>query len=196
MKLDINNHNLKKVAELIYETDAVILNFYFNNQQNAAKRIEKLVEAGNNSLGHEYVYIATDSDNHILGVLVAYTGNETHLISDLKAYFKNLNLLDALKFVFLEITDGTGADIDKDDYYLSDLAVDERCRGKGIGSFILGKSLELARIKGCKRIVLDVDFENEGALRLYKRFGFKIFNKKSKWFNKEKGVYNMEYKLS
>ncbi|MGZ7117504.1 MAG: GNAT family N-acetyltransferase, partial [Methanobacterium sp.] len=56
------------------------------------------------------------------------------------------------------------------------------------------KSLELAREKNAKRVTLDVDIENKGALRLYERFGFKIYNKKSiNWFGKEIGTFNMEY---
>ena len=55
------------------------------------------------------------------------------------------------------------------------VAVDEKARGQGIGSFILQEGIKLAREKGCKRSVLDVDIKNEGALRMYERFGFKKF---------------------
>lgn len=128
---------------------------------------------------------------------MAYTKEEEDTKSDFKMYFKNLNLFNALKFVFLDIGDiCAGADLKKGDFYISDLAVDEKCRNKGIGTFLLEKSLGLAREKKCIRAVLDVDIKNEGALRLYNGVGFKIFNKKTIWwFGGEMGVYNMEYKL-
>lgn len=196
-KLDVHRHDLYKVAELMYETDIETYNFYFKNQKNAAERIKKLIKAGNNSLGHEKIYVVTGGENQIFGALAACRGDEDDLISDFKAYFKKLSFIDALKFVFLDIVGiWFGANLDKDDFYLLDVSVHEKCRGKGIGSFILENSLILARVKGCKRVVLDVDLENEGALRLYKRIGFKICNKKSiRWFKKDKGVYVMEYKL-
>lgn len=197
VKLDRNKHDLNKVANLMYETDAETFNFYFFTKENAAKRIEILVEAGNSNWGHENIYLATGKNNQVFGLLLAYTKEEEDTKNDFMLYFKNLNLLDAFKFVFLDIGDiWAGVDLKKGDFYISDLAVDEKCRNKWIGTFLLEKSLELAREKRCKRAVLDVNVENEGALRLYKRFGFKIFNKKTIWwFGGKMGVYNMEYKL-
>jgi len=111
--------------------------------------------------------------------------------------FKALNPWDALKFSMFNFVDSLIlAKLEDDDLYLASVAVDDSYRGKGLGTFILRKSLEIARDMGCKKVVLDVDLKNEGALRLYERFGFKIFNKKSiMWFDGEKGVYNMEYTL-
>lgn len=199
-KLDTNKHDLNEVAGLIYETDAKAFDFYFKNKENASKRIEKLIKAGNNNMGYEKIYVVTETedDDQVYGVLVTEIGEEENIKNDFGAYFKTLNLWDALKLVFLDIGDMLiGVKLNRDDYYLADVAVDEQCRGKGIGTFILEESLELAREKGCKRVVLDVDLENEGALKLYERFGFKIFKKRSvRWFDGKKGVYNMEYRLN
>jgi ribosomal protein S18 acetylase RimI-like enzyme len=58
----------------------------------------------------------------------------------------------------------------------------------------LESSLELARYDGKKKLVLDVDLSNNGARRLYERFGFNIFNKKSiPWLGGERGMYNMKF---
>ena len=74
--------------------------------------------------------------------------------------------------------------------------MDENSRGQGIGSFILEAGIKLAREKGCKRAVLDVDIGNEGALRLYQRFGFRKFKEKSlSLLGWKKGAFNMEYLL-
>nr|WP_279383428.1 hypothetical protein [Methanobacterium formicicum] len=43
---------------------------------------------------------------------------------------------------------------------------------------------------------MDVDIENEGALRLYERSGFKIFKERTiSLFGWKKGAFNMEYVL-
>lgn len=197
VKLDINKHDTHLVASLIYETDDNIFDFYFKNKQNAADRIEKLVKNGKSNYGYENIYVVTREDDQVYGLLVISHGGKEDIINDFKVYSKTLNLWDALKFIFIEIGGRMFlSDLEEDDFYLAAIAVDINSRGKGIGTFILGKSLELAREKGFKRVLLDVDLDNEGALKLYRRFGFSIFNKKSiRWFNGEKGVYNMEYRL-
>lgn len=198
VKFDIDKHDLDDVASLIYETDARTFKFYFKTKENATKKIKKLINAGKNNLGHENIYIVTKEDEkEIFGLLMASKGSEESIKRDFKTYFRTLNPYDALKFVLFDIVDNMIlSDLDDHDFYLGAVAVNEDCRGKGIGTFILGKSLEIARKKNCKRVVLDVDLENEGALRLYERFGFKIFNKKSiRWFSGEKGAFNMEYAL-
>ncbi len=196
-KLNIIEDDLNKVARLIYETDAEILNFYFKDKNRSVERIEKLIRAGYNSWGHEFIYVVGGDHDKIFAVLVAYKGEEIGTLSEIKVFFKNLDFLDALKFVLVGIGYmWIGSHLDVDDYYISDLAVDEKCRGRGIGTFILENSLELARDKGCKRVVLDVDPKNEGAKRLYQRFGFIKNNKKSmKWLGSERAFYNMEYEL-
>lgn len=196
VEFDVDKHDLDDVASLIYETDAHTFNFYFKTKENATKKIKKLVKAGKNNLGHENIYVVTgENQKLIFGLLMASTGDKEDIKRDFKTYFKILNPYDALKFVLFDIVDKMIlADLDDHDFYLGAVAVNENCRGKGIGTFILGKSLEIARRKNCKRVVLDVDLENDGALRLYQRFGFKIFNKKSiRWFGGEKGAFNMEY---
>lgn len=194
VKLDINRHDLNEVSGLIYETDTEMYNFFFNRKENAVKIIKKLLKEGNNSLGHEHTYIITE-DNRVLGLLVYSIGNETSRKEDYRAFFKVLNPWDALKFTIFDILDGLIlSDLRENDYYLACVAVNENFRGRGIGTFILEKAKELASEEGCARIVLDVDLENEGALRLYEKSGFKTFNKKSiRWFNGEKGTFNMEY---
>lgn len=198
VKLDINKHDTHLVAGLIYETDVSIFNFYFKNKQNASDRIKKLVEKGNSNYGYENIYVVTGEDDQVYGLLLISHEAEEDIKNDFKVYGKTLNLWDALKFVFLDIVDGMFlSDLEEDDFYLAAIAVDINCRGKGIGTSILEKSLNLAREKGCKRVVLDVDLDNKGALKLYERVGFEIFKKKSiKWFTGEKGVYNMEYVLN
>jgi len=52
------------------------------------------------------------------------------------------------------------------------LAVLPEKRGQGIGAQIMDFAESLAKSKGFRRILLDVELENEGARRFYKRLGF------------------------
>jgi hypothetical protein len=66
-KMDKTKHDSFKVSELIYEADAETFDFFFGNQQNASEKLVKLVEAGDNHLGYQQIYVVTDDDHEIWG---------------------------------------------------------------------------------------------------------------------------------
>tara|TARA_B100002049_G_scaffold176387_1_gene133726 strand:- start:76 stop:525 length:450 start_codon:yes stop_codon:yes gene_type:complete len=55
---------------------------------------------------------------------------------------------------------------------LEDFVVLPKYRCKGVGSGLLSYALNFSKQKGCKRITLLTDGDNEHAHRLYLRFGF------------------------
>jgi len=193
-KLDIKKHNPRKVAELIYETDRDIFNFFYKNKANTTQILKKLIRLGENNWGHEHINVIT-KDERIMGILLYSVGH--HKLGDLKVLFKNLNLTDALRFMLIDLKDKLIlSDLRKSDFYLAALAVDEKVRGEGIGGTILNHAINMARQRGCKRVVLDVALDNPRARKLYERIGFKIFNKKIfPWFGRKIGMFNMELNI-
>ena len=116
-------------------------------------------------------------------MLMIYTYKVSH-----KFYFKSLRLqiVDILDHFVL-------ADIEKNDLYLAELAIDSRLRGQGIGKKVVCDVINYAKSKNYKRVTIDADFRNTGAKRLYERLGFKEFNKKRvKIGSFERGMHNME----
>ncbi|MDD1774854.1 MAG: GNAT family N-acetyltransferase [Methanobacterium sp.] len=194
-KLDIKKHSPYKVAELLYETDQSIFNFLYGNKANAAKILEKLVSLGGNNLGHENIYVVTQNEM-VIGVLLYFGGNH-HKFGELKFLFKNLNPVDAFRFLLIDLKDSLIlSHLNKCDFYLAGVAVDEEFRGQGVGSLLLEEGVNMARKRGCERVVLDVALDNPGAKRLYERIGFKVFNKRSyPWFRGKVGMFNMELNL-
>jgi ribosomal protein S18 acetylase RimI-like enzyme len=61
-----------------------------------------------------------------------------------------------------------------DDCWLEDLFVVEGARGGGHGRALVEAAFESARARGCRRIELDVNEENESALRFYESLGFSL----------------------
>lgn len=59
-----------------------------------------------------------------------------------------------------------------DDAWLEDVFVVEEARGGGAGRSLVEACIERARARGCRRIQLDANERNEGALRLYDSLGF------------------------
>ena len=62
---------------------------------------------------------------------------------------------------------------DEDEYYISNLAVHENYRGRGIGVELLAKAEEIAKINGYKKLSLLVELDNSNAQRIYEKYGFK-----------------------
>jgi GNAT superfamily N-acetyltransferase len=62
----------------------------------------------------------------------------------------------------------TGAD----DCWLEDLFVTEAARSGGYGRALVEAAFESARARGCRRIELDVNEQNTGAIRFYESLGF------------------------
>ncbi len=60
-----------------------------------------------------------------------------------------------------------------EEYYILHLAVLPEKRGQGIGGQLMVFAENMAKSKGLKRMLLDVEIENEGARRFYKRLGFR-----------------------
>lgn len=195
-KLDINKHDLNKVSTLIYETELELVKSLFGkNQEKAQKNIKKLIYAGKNSFGHDKIHVVAGENENVLGILVSYSGDEIKVSDDTKSFLKAMGIIEFLKLALIGLIlyKLLAADIKHDDYYLSNISVDKTHRSKGIGSFILEKSFELAREKSASRVILDVSLDNERALKLYERFSFRVYDKKSiKWFGEEIGMFNME----
>ena len=55
---------------------------------------------------------------------------------------------------------------------LEDMIVMPEARSKGVGSKLINFAFERAEHRGCKRITLLTDYDNDGAHRFYLRHGF------------------------
>lgn len=73
------------------------------------------------------------------------------------------------------VLDKDGYTIPNERVYLSRLIVKKEYRGKGIGSLITDFLIDKAKEMGYREISLGVDRDNEKALHLYKKKGFKIY---------------------
>ena len=63
------------------------------------------------------------------------------------------------------------------DAWLEDLFVADRARRFGVGDALVALAIERARVRGARRIELDTNEENAGALALYERHGFSARSK-------------------
>ncbi len=194
-KLDLKRHNLNKVSKLIYETELeVFRSLLGKDEDEVTQNIKRLVKTGSNSLGYENIHVV--NHENVIGILVSYSGKETSFWKNFKAYSKILNFNKFLKYIIkgTAINELLTTSVGRNDYYLSNIAVDTAFRGQGIGSYILKNAIKLAEDAECQRVILDVTMDNEGALRLYERYGFKVFGKHiAEWIFKGQGTWGMEF---
>jgi ribosomal protein S18 acetylase RimI-like enzyme len=66
------------------------------------------------------------------------------------------------------------------DCWLEDLFVSASARRGGMGEALVALAVERARERGCRRIELDTNEDNDPALALYHRLGFSEFSKGSR----------------
>lgn len=58
--------------------------------------------------------------------------------------------------------------------YVSDLFVDERARGQGLGTRLLRGAIAKEALRDCAFLKLDVDKKNQSGIGFYERLGFKL----------------------
>ncbi|MFA9400515.1 MAG: GNAT family N-acetyltransferase [Acidobacteriota bacterium] len=68
-----------------------------------------------------------------------------------------------------------------EDAWLEDVFVEPGARGGGLGRTLVEAAVERARARGCGRIQLDCNRDNEAAIRLYKSLGFTPIHNRQKW---------------
>lgn len=129
--------NMAEISKLIYETDPYIYPYWFENS------IDKAVEFLSDKLlmdgfifNYENLYVAIDKNsNKIVGLVVALDPS-VNLKFDYTPYIKiNKNHKDTIeKYVYECIHDV----MNNDAMYIMNCAVLEECRGKRIGTKLLG----------------------------------------------------------
>lgn len=176
-------HDVLKVARLVYDVDYRTFDMLFSDEDRAISAIAK--DLKKRKVTSKFKVVLNDSKD-IIGILIIFTSDMPH-----EFYLKSLKLIivDILDYFVL-------CDIEKDDFYVAEIAIDESLRGKGLGRQVLLDAIEYAKSRNYRRVILDADFRNAGAKSLYERMGFKVFNKKRvKIGSFERGMYNMELLL-
>lgn len=173
-------HDTNKVAKLVYDVDFRTFDLLFKCEEDAVSTIER--DLRKHEPESTFKVILNDNDE-VIGMLMAYVSKMPY---DFRLKSLKLIIVDILDYFVL-------CDIEKDDLYVAEIAIDDSLRGQGLGKQVLLDVIEYAKAKNLKRVILDADFRNVGAKSLYERIGFKEFNKKRlKIAGFERGMYNME----
>lgn len=196
-----NKENINIDSNTQYETIYVLVNDEKENinrniDENKDKHNTEFIIKNNSKSKKE-----TSQKNHlkenIIGLMILIKEEKISFLKSTRFLLKNLKLNYAMKFIFIEILDYlTLSKINKNDLYIAELAIARKHQGKGLGKYLVSSAIKIAKKEGFNRLVIDADFNNIPAKKLYESMGFKIFNKRSiKICKKVRGMYNMEFIL-
>ncbi len=164
--------NMAEIATLIYQTDPYIYPYWFENDVNKAIDFlsDKILMPGF-IFNYENIYVAEDrKDNRIIGLVVALDPT-VDLNFDYTPYMQiNKNHKETIeKYIFECIHDINSNDA----MYIMNCAVLEDCRGRRIGTKLLGHFISNMEKAGFENYRLDCLLHNLRAKNLYHSLGFK-----------------------
>ncbi|WP_413828229.1 MULTISPECIES: GNAT family N-acetyltransferase [unclassified Methanobrevibacter] len=192
-------HDYHKLASLTYDVDFRTYEKVFKNKDIAlfALEDEMLLNFKKASNENYSFYVILDDYRKIMGMVKISKGETHNLIQDSLFLFKNLRFSEASKLSYISFLDRLVlSKVNNNDLYIGEIAINPENRGQGLGKLVINKIIKYAKNEGYKRVVLDADFRNLGALKLYESLGFSVFNQKSsKILDPERGMYNLEYIL-
>ena len=90
-----------------------------------------------------------------------------------------------------EVVGFAGISICLDEATLNNIVVKKSHRNRGIGGELLESLIELCSELRMRIFTLEVDTENEPAIHLYKKFGFKNLGIRKKYYNNSRDAFIM-----
>ncbi len=173
-----------KYAELILIT-APYFPFLFG--ENIKQVLQELFLSTNNLFSLKNVF-TIEINKELAGILLGYawkTKKQSNLNTGILLFKKvGINLLNNI-VPLLKFNSSVGQ-LDKGEYYISNIAIYPKFRGKGLGKELIKKAEEEAKRKEAEKVVLDVEKENIVAIKFYTKLGYKKVKEFRVYLEKEK----------
>ena len=163
---------MAEIATLIYQTDPYIYPYWFENSVDKAIEFlsDKILMPGF-IFNYDNIYVAEDKkSNKIIGLVVALDPS-VNLKFDYTPYIRiNENHKKSIEEYIYECINAV---INNDAMYIMNCAVLEECRGRRIGTKLLGHFISNMEKAGFENYRLDCLLHNLRAKNLYHSLGFK-----------------------
>ena len=167
----ISEAHLQDALRISFEAFARKFQLGFRNDEDFIRTFAETVD--NSSCLTAFV------NGRVAGILTIQSSETEFFDVDLVKLFSSFNPIRATKILLnlSLLSSGFGTyEFPKSQQLMIDtLAVDRAYRGQGIGTLLLARAEAKARTTGKRVLTLDVISDNEGAIRLYERAGFKKF---------------------
>lgn len=162
-----NRNDASKISELIYIiwNDMELPLIQDNDKSVVLDVIKQSIEEGHYRNYFEHIHVF-EVEGEVAGFINTYDGG------DEEALESNWNKIDFKQDFKLEGTPLPEKEADKGDLYIESIAVFSDYRGQGIASKLIEYIFNYGKEKGFKNVSLNCEVENEGAMKLYRKFGF------------------------
>jgi ribosomal protein S18 acetylase RimI-like enzyme len=143
----------------------------------------------------EYATVA-EINRHPAGLLLAYPGQILPRLDRVTGrHFLELFGIGAMFRMMIRILPYNLREAERDEYYLSNVAVLPSFQGQGIGTLLMAYADEKAQVSGLEKCSLMVESENDGARRLYEREGYDVVSTHRLPFKHGMGFHRMVKRL-
>lgn len=168
--------------KLIYISGPELYAYIFvESEPKIYELIRFLYQAPGNPYSKDNV-VVEEEDGRIRGLILGYPASDMkklgmQMLKCVKGIIIVGGIVNLLKMMFRLKLNKYFPGTDKDELFISNLAVFEEHRGQGIAVKLLEKAEEMAMEKGLNKLSLYVEIDNAHAKRVYERFGFQEVKK-------------------
>jgi ribosomal protein S18 acetylase RimI-like enzyme len=160
----------------IHDASNPYWDWLWESENDALIQLKAWIGRPNSEISLNRITCIVESDR-ILGGFIALGGRELQQCrkADLLAFLNYIRKNQYGRIIEkMSKTKHYKSIVAEDEYYLSRMGVQPFARGKGLGKYILKAYISSGVSNGFKRFRLDVDMNNNNAIRLYEDSGFSI----------------------
>ena len=185
-KLDAHH----QVATLIYSADEEFSAIIYGKQDEGVEVIKKMMQMAPNYFTYPHVDCAVINGD-LVGVLVGFPVKDKKALDQAsgKCFARVFGFWAFLKKMptMMRISHISWKEMDDQGFVVNSLCVSPSHRGKGLGSLMLEKVFETY-----DKVYLDVNINNDRALKFYEELGFQVKSKNTtKYKGKTIGLYSV-----
>ena len=169
-------------ARLLYISGPDLYSYIFVAREPKIYEIIKLLyETPGNPYSRDNI-IVEEEDGRIRGLILAYPASDMNKLGrQLLKYIIGMiaigGIFNFLKMMFRLKLNTYFPGTENDELFISNLAVFEDYRGRGIAVKLLDQAKKMALEKGLNKLSLYVEIDNSRAKSVYEKFGFQEVNK-------------------
>ncbi len=194
----------KEITKLHYMAGSNLMEYFFAcDDEKLYTILDLLYESTETIFSKEYFFLFEENDK-VKGAISLYQGNLKKLLEkNIGKYGKEISrvagFLRLLKMMLRSSLNKAIPNFYDDELYIQAISVFSEYRGQSIASKLLKHSFEYAKKLNIPKVALIVEIQNEHALNIYKKLGFKIvsthkFKRKYKKY-KLTGIHKMIAKV-
>lgn len=162
------------IAELIYDTDLYIYPAWFETKENAKRIISELLKCDDEMFSCSNLFVALVEEK-VIAIILWHKGSLLWNDLGFKEVVSKLKIPISKRFEEVkERYISTYSNVDQDIVSIINFCVKKEYRNQGVGQKILE---EFLKVHGNEKVELCVLEENEAAVKLYEKNGFRCVEK-------------------